>query len=172
MGRTPHQVMRRRAIADASSGFQRTAVVIYVCVLPGGPESKMLQAARDYADARYWVPVVEVIDRAAVSLPLDSRTGWARVRSMIETGQAQGIVTATPDMCGGSPDERGQVAAWLRSHDGFAVYASTGTSPVEECGDGITTGEAVMPLLPEAEPWALPDGLDVTKLPPDAGGRR
>lgn len=121
MQRTPAERARRRALATAASGgTQRASVVLYAC-LPSGTAERVLPDLRDYAAARDWPLAGEFVDQFRISEPVGQRPGWTEVAALIETGQAQGIVTPMRRMCGLRDPEQTQLDTWLAAHHAFVV---------------------------------------------------
>lgn len=122
MQRTPAQRTRRRNIASAASGgIQRASVVLYACVPAGNPE-RVLADLRTYAAARDWTVAGEHVDHVSITEPTDQRPGWAQLTALIESGQAQGIVTPMRRMCGLREPEQTALDTWLATHHAFVVH--------------------------------------------------
>ncbi|MFJ8201107.1 hypothetical protein [Streptomyces sp. NPDC096152] len=123
MDRTPGDISRRRALADAAGGFTaRATVVLYACIASVQDEGDVLARLRRHAEARDWVVVGEVIDHDTTGTPLECRRNWAQAKAFVTTGQARGIV-ATPGT------ERAGVASpsltqWLHDHQAFLFEES------------------------------------------------
>lgn len=121
MLRTQADRARRRALADAASGsIQRAHVVLYAC-LPEGDTDKILTELRAYAAARDWIVADELIDRTSVTEPTDGRPKWPRLKELIETGRAQGIVTPMRRMCGLRETDQAGLDTWLADQRAFVV---------------------------------------------------
>ncbi|QNP70492.1 hypothetical protein IAG44_14280 [Streptomyces roseirectus] len=122
MQRTCTDFSRRRDLADAASGrVERVRVVLYAC-RPDG-EAGVLTELRVYATARDWVVVGELIDRTHPDSALDERPRWTRLKELVESGQAQGIVTPMRRLCGKCESERSLLDTWLAAHRAFVVTA-------------------------------------------------
>lgn len=92
--RTPGNIARRRAIADAAGGFPtRATVVLYACVAPGQSQQDVIAQLRRHAEARDWAVVGEAIDNTPADTPLQDRPSWGGAKMLIASGQATGVVT-------------------------------------------------------------------------------
>lgn len=122
MQRTQADLSRRRRLADAAagSGIQRARVVLYAC-LPQGQPDVVLAELRAYAEARDWVVVRELVDRSSIGEPVEGRPMWPTLAALIESGQAQGIVTPMRRMCGLREPEQTRLDTWLATHQAFVV---------------------------------------------------
>lgn len=121
MQRTQADLARRRNLAYAASGsIQRASVLLYAC-LPSGDTDQVLTQLRTYATARDWHVAAELVDRASISQPPTERPQWTTLKQLIESGQAQGIVTPARRMCGLRDPEQTQLDTWLATHNAFVV---------------------------------------------------
>lgn len=126
MNRTPQQRARRAALADASSGghreglprIPRVRVLLYDC-LPAPQAGQPLASHRVFAEARDWTIVAEFVDTAPLDLPAMAWPLWPRVAELIDSGQADGIVTSVWDA---ADDE---VSSWLLERHAFVVRIGT-----------------------------------------------
>ncbi|MFE4421298.1 hypothetical protein [Streptomyces sp. NPDC056817] len=116
MTRTPGDLARRRALADAASGYPaRATVVLYACITHGQDQRAVFAQLRRHAEARDWVVIGEVTDSTAATIPLQDRPGWPAAATAITSGRASGIVVAA---CTETPDIE-PVGAWLDEHRAF-----------------------------------------------------
>lgn len=124
MTRTGQQRIRRSRLADAAAGIapvatgtgvSRIRVVIYTCVQPGSLSSTSLVALRSYAEARDWTVVGEYADQVPALTPAADRPLWPSVAELIESGQANGIVTDIP------PTDADNLDAWLAGFHAFSA---------------------------------------------------
>lgn len=119
MKRTPGDIARRRAIADAAGGFPtRATVVLYACIAPGQDEQDVMARLRRHAEARDWVVVGEVIDHTHTATPLEHRPNWPQAKTLITSGQAGGIVTTSRIACADTPSAPA-LERWLGEHQAF-----------------------------------------------------
>lgn len=123
MNRTPLQRVRREALAEAASDsgrgrlparIARARVVLYDCQsLP--QRGRVLASHRTFAEARDWTIVAELVDRALPGRPVMAWPLWPRVAELLDSGQADGIVT-----CAWSPNDP-KVMSWLLKRHAFAA---------------------------------------------------
>ncbi|MEV3895277.1 hypothetical protein [Streptomyces anulatus] len=123
MRHTPQQQVRRAALAEAASGghdgprisrIARARVALYDCQ-PVRGASRALRAHRVFAEARDWTVVAVLADTAPAGTSALAGPLWPRVAELVESGQADGVVTsswATDD---------GELLAWLRERHAFVA---------------------------------------------------
>lgn len=120
--RTKQAVARRRNIADAANGSTcRARVILYACLPVGSHSDEILASLRIYARARDWDVAAELVERAPIAEPMESRECWTRVRSMIEDREAEGIVVPLRRTLGYRPCERDKVNTWLAHNHAWVV---------------------------------------------------
>ncbi|MFJ6657441.1 hypothetical protein ACIQNG_13865 [Streptomyces sp. NPDC091377] len=130
MPRTRTEQARRTQIADAATGgVRRISVVLYVC-LPDGHTERVLTDLRAYAAARDWSVADELVDPSGAATPMTDRPQWARLAELIESGQAQGIVTPIHRLCGLREADQEQFDTWLAVHRAFVVNVPN-ADPIE-----------------------------------------
>lgn len=129
MNRTPQQRDRRAVLAEAASGghregiparISRARVVLYDC-RPVLRDEQPLASLRTFAEARDWTIVAEFADTAPLGMPAMTWPLWPRIAELIDSGQADGIVTSAWDT---ADDE---ILSWLLERHAFA--ACVGTTP-------------------------------------------
>ncbi|MGP4090202.1 hypothetical protein [Streptomyces sp. KR55] len=130
MQRTQADLNRRRNLADAAAGvIQRARVVLYACT-PSGETDRVLDPLRQYAAARDWDVAAELVDAVSVTWPTAVRPQWARLVELIESQQAQGIVTPMRSMCGLGNHEQDELDTWLATHHAFIANVWNNNRPV------------------------------------------
>ncbi|GAA2732401.1 hypothetical protein [Streptomyces nogalater] len=123
MTRTPGELSRRRSIAAAASGFtSRATVVLYACIPPGQDQDETVVRLREYAAARDWDIIGEVIDHTATATPLGARPNWPLAKTYIENGQAHGLVTTSRTACADTT-KSAPLTEWLRGRHAFLAEA-------------------------------------------------
>ncbi|MFC9604522.1 hypothetical protein ACFTTN_13820 [Streptomyces niveus] len=127
MNRTPQQRARRAALADASSGghrqglpdrIPRVRVLLYDCE-PTTQVGQPLASHRVFAEARDWTIVAELLDTAPLDRPAMTWPLWPRIAELIDSGQADGIVTSAWDT---TDDE---ISSWLLERQAFVAHISS-----------------------------------------------
>lgn len=123
MMRTQAQRRLRRSIANAAAG--RTAVVLYASTAGSDiPARDVLSELRRYADAREWQIAEEVLDDSPLTLPLKQRAAWRRVRDLITSGHAEGVIAPTAHARDDVPEERAALDEWLADRGAFLSLAT------------------------------------------------
>jgi hypothetical protein len=123
--RTPDQRRHRRALVDGASGFPRPHVVLYACVPEGRDPAPVLAETRDYAAARDWRSVAEIVEHATGEASIAERPGWLRVRALIESKHAEGIVMGTDVTCAHAHPDRSCLGQRLAEREtAFLVTAA------------------------------------------------
>ncbi|WP_406349359.1 hypothetical protein OHA44_37515 [Streptomyces sp. NBC_00144] len=131
MNRTPQQRVRRAHLADAASGGRREGLPgrvarVRVVLYDGQTGSQGVQplaSHRIFAEARDWTIVAELADDAPPGAPAMTRPLWPRIAELIDSGQADGIVTSAWT----TTDE--ELASWLLDHHAFAVCIGPSDAP-------------------------------------------
>ncbi|MFE7975746.1 hypothetical protein [Streptomyces shenzhenensis] len=130
--RTPGEIARRRAIADAAGGFPaRATVVLYACVAPDQNRQDVISRLRRHAAARDWVIVGEAVDDTPADTPLQDRPGWGDVKMLITSGQAGGLVITCAAACPGAPGFP-SLGEWLVNNQAFLSELAPASAAPEE----------------------------------------
>ncbi|MER5781826.1 hypothetical protein ABT104_08900 [Streptomyces mobaraensis] len=125
----PYDSVRRRILADASSGFpEQVRVVLYALVSDGGSPLAALNYLRRQAEARDWVVHSELFDFADLTSTRSERPSWAEVERLLRNRDVAGVVAGSEDEIAFAPADKERLRDWLRSLPAFAKYPDPPTA--------------------------------------------
>ncbi|MFD7713579.1 hypothetical protein [Streptomyces sp. NPDC059786] len=128
MQRSHADTARRRSLANAASDFTRVSVVLY------GPQDTML-SLRQYAEARDWVAIAEIAAPESTNSAQTSQE-WLTVTSLLESGQASGLVVNEGWMQSYPPSEQHALNLCLAAYSAFVSEDEGGDPMSENCRTG------------------------------------
>jgi DNA invertase Pin-like site-specific DNA recombinase len=100
------------------SSTEPKRVVLYACTVRNGNAGRILAELRAYAVAQSWEVVAELADFSGAA-PESERPKFLEAKHLIETGEAQGLVTRYPAMAAYQAQEQRDLAQWLKDRDAW-----------------------------------------------------
>ncbi|MYV97140.1 hypothetical protein [Streptomyces sp. SID3343] len=127
--RSPHDRMRRSALAAASGArIERAAVAVYVAALSAPERLAIADTCRTYAELHDWR--VETVLSESPDQPLPHRPELDRALSMVVDRVIVGIVTARRSMISPVESDVASFEETLRRSGGFLTVLPTESSEV------------------------------------------